>query len=41
MVSWGSEAGSGLEGEAGLLLYCDIFMTAGGAILTPTLNALN
>ena len=34
MVSCCSEAGTGLEGEVGLLLPCDILIIADGAVLT-------
>ena len=37
-VSCGSKAGTGLEGEAGLLLPCDMLTITSGAVLTPTLS---
>ena len=39
-VSCCSEAGTGLEGEAGLLLPCDMLTITSGAVLTPTLNVI-
>ena len=38
-ISCGSEAGTGLEGEVGLLLPCDMLMITSGAVLIPTLCA--